>query len=48
MTTQKQTEEEKAVIETIRKCLKILQRREQEKKAKQTKTVRKLIRRVVK
>ncbi len=45
--TTKTTEEEK-VIETIRQCLKILQRREQEKKAKQTKTVRKLIRRVVK
>jgi ABC-type transporter MlaC component len=46
MTTQKQTDEEKAVIETIRKCLKILQRREQEKKAKKQ-TKREIIRRVI-
>ena len=45
MTTQKQTEEEK-VIETIRKCLKILQRQEQEKKAKKQ-TKREIIRRVI-
>jgi hypothetical protein len=45
MTTQKQTEEEK-VIETIRKCLKILQRREQEKKVKKQ-TKREIIRRVI-
>jgi len=46
MTTQKQTDEEKAVIETIRKCLKILQRREQEKKVKKQ-TKREIIRRVI-
>ena len=46
MTTQKQTDEEKAVIETIRKCLKILQRQEQEKKAKKQ-TKREIIRRVI-
>jgi|LakMenEpi03Aug12_release.lakeMendotaPanAssembly.Ray.scaffolds.fasta_scaffold1738648_1 hypothetical protein len=45
MTTQKQTDEEK-VIETIRTCLKILQRREQEKKVKKQ-TKREIIRRVI-
>jgi hypothetical protein len=49
MTTQKQTEEEK-VIETIRKCLKILQRREAKKAELQKRTTRQypIIRRVTK
>jgi hypothetical protein len=48
MTTQKQTEEEK-VIETIRQCLKILQRREAKKAELQKPTTRQypIIRRVV-
>jgi hypothetical protein len=48
MTTQKQTEEQ--VIETIRKCLKILQRREAKKAELQKPTTRQypIIRRVTK
>jgi hypothetical protein len=49
-TTQKQMEEEKAVIETIRQCLKILQRREAKKAELQKPTTRQypIIRRVTK
>jgi hypothetical protein len=48
MTTKKQTDEEK-VIETIRQCLKILQRREAKKAELQKRTTRQypIIRRVV-
>jgi hypothetical protein len=48
MTTKKQTDEEK-VIETIRQCLKILQRREAKKAELQKPTTRQypIIRRVV-
>ncbi len=48
MTTKKQTDEEK-VIETIRKCLRILQRREAKKKELQKRTTRQypIIRRVI-
>jgi hypothetical protein len=49
MTTQKQTDEDK-VIETIRQCLKILQRREAKKAELKKRTTRQfpIIKRVVK